>query len=291
MRNFILLIIISLSAFAHDDGFERVQFENDSFRDFSWEELQNKIGDSQTLLPNFACDKDREFDPFEAPQRLNLKADSLKIKEDSTKKILTYLPDRTPRTNDRFALHAIKAIEQIQKTMTGRRLISYLQTSHFPITIELGGNMFAPTVEGGQRFRGIYMAQAVRFFEALRMPDDPIPFHDIGVGGSILWHPTMKMETVESDGVKRVINPTVTLAHEMYHAFDSLRGLLDMRMVFGENFESTLASEYRASYFENLMRRELGYKLRKYYGNQTSGPGILNEQGEPILMSAPCLSF
>jgi hypothetical protein len=75
----------------------------------------------------------------------------------------------------------------------------------------------------------------------------------------------------------------------MYHAFDSIRGLLDMRFVSGENYEYQLASEYRAVYFENLMREELGIKFRKYYGSHSEWADVLDENDRPILIPSPCL--
>jgi hypothetical protein len=75
----------------------------------------------------------------------------------------------------------------------------------------------------------------------------------------------------------------------MYHAFDSIRGLLDMRFVQGEKYEFTQASEYRAVYFENLTRKASGVIYRTHYGEDKTGPGVLDELGEPIKIPSPCL--
>ena len=79
------------------------------------------------------------------------------------------------------------------------------------------------------------------------------------------------------------------LAHEMYHAFDSIRGILDMRFVKGEEYEFTLMSEYRAVYFENIVRKAPGIAYRTHYGQDQTGPGVLDEFNEPRTMPSPCL--
>ena len=55
-----------------------------------------------------------------------------------------------------------------------------------------------------------------------------------------------------------------------------------MRFVQGEKYEFTQASEYRAVYFENLTRKASGVDYRTHYGEDQTGPGVLDELGEPI---------
>ena len=51
---------------------------------------------------------------------------------------------------------------------------------------------------------------------ACTLTSEEVPFTNIGAGGVVAWNP--KLEGIPSH---------VSLAHEMYHAFDSIRGLLD----------------------------------------------------------------
>lgn len=112
------------------------------------------------------------------------------------------------------------------------------------------------------------------------------------------WNPNMVNETIESDGVRRKLDPTISLAHELYHSFDSIRGILDFGRVNGPNHEFETVMEYRAVYFENLVRKGFGVKLRKHYGDGTplegqdplNPPDLLDETGETIYIPSPCLN-
>ncbi|MBC7385463.1 MAG: hypothetical protein H7301_04765 [Cryobacterium sp.] len=83
----------------------------------------------------------------------------------------------------------------------------------------------------------------------------------------------------------------VTLAHELFHAYDGIRGLLDRRIVFPpERFESTEVSEYRAMYFENRIRHNSGIPYAIHYGTYAENePGVLDASGNPIWFPVPCL--
>ncbi len=91
------------------------------------------------------------------------------------------------------------------------------------------------------------------------------------------------------EAIPEGLPPHVALAHEMYHAFDSIRGILDMRFVQGEKYEFAFISEYRAVYFENIARKAAGIDYRTHYDQDQTGPGVLDEYGEPRKMPSPCL--
>jgi hypothetical protein len=100
----------------------------------------------------------------------------------------------------------------------------------------------------------------------------------------------MEKAYVESDGKKRIAPVHTILAHEMFHAFDGIRGLFDRRKVDGPTYEYTEVLEYRGAYFENKIRAELGRKYRKYYGGSDQASGsLLDSDGNPFLFPAPCL--
>ena len=290
-----LLSFLSFQAVAQD--YVKIQAENDSFRDFTREEFEHKIGENKVLLPSYACDGKNELDPFHLPLRSNPLKNSFRIQEYKTENYVIYQNgkyfdvngEELTNLSDTFYKYAVKTLARFEEIPSTQKLLRLLEESHFPITLRFGGNSFAPTIEGGQSYQGIYRANAISYISRGRMPDDSIPFNDIGVGGFINWHPKLKVETIEQDGVKRELDPDVALAHEMYHAFDSIRGLLDMRFVSGENYEHQLASEYRAVYFENLVREELGIKFRKYYGSHSEGADVLDENDRPIFIPSPCL--
>ena len=106
-----------------------------------------------------------------------------------------------------------------------------------------------------------------------------------------MWHPTKEILSIESDGKKRATDKTVSLAHELFHAWDSVRGLLDMRMVKGEHYSFESVVEYRGVWFENQIRQELGFLYRKYYSDPhvENSPDLLDDSGEPVYIPHVCL--
>lgn len=295
-----LILLFSTISFAHahKGDYQRVQIEHDKFRDFSREELTQRIGSDEALLPYYICNGKDEMDPFQKPLRSNPAGDSLKIKGYKSEELVTYKQGRYFDKNgkelknlshDTFYKYVVKAMAKLEKLESASKLIRFLEESYYPLTLEFGGNRFIPYA-GEKPYQGIYIAQAVSFFDTLRFTsEDSVIFNQIGTGGRIAWHPTMKIESVEADGKKRSLDPDVALAHEMYHAFDSIRGLLDQRAVIGEGWEHTNVTEYRGTYFENLVRRELGLKYRKYYSESDDGADLLDENGEPVFVSSACL--
>ncbi len=293
-----LAAFISLSAFAHD--YKVVRFEASDYRDFSLEELTSKIGESASILPLYKCNGRDELDPFQVPHRINPLRNSLKIKAYKSTDVLTYQMGRyfdvdgkeVTTFSDPFFQFVTSALARFEKLESTAKLLRLLEESYFPLTIAFGNNSFNPQIEGGRFWSGMKMAQAITYFSTLRMSDGGYPFNEIGSGGQILWNPKLEIETIEADSVKRKLDKDVALAHEMYHAFDSIRGLLDMGNVSGEGYEFQGVVEYRAVYFENLVRKELGIKYRKHYSEPyepVNPPDMLDDSGEPIYISSPCL--
>ncbi len=70
-------------------------------------------------------------------------------------------------------------------------------------------------------------------------------------------------------------------SHELFHALDANRGLLDERLEQGIK-----RSEWQAVYRENIHRQQMGLPLRTYYRSQEdqSGKSI---QGLPPYMLTP----
>jgi hypothetical protein len=292
----LLCLLLGQSLLAHT-SYQLEGAENDSYRDFTLEEFTSRIGPNQWLMPYYACNGRDELDPFHLPVRNNPRKDSLRIRAYNSDEMITYREGLfynqqgrpVKKFSDPMFQHAQRALERFEKMPATSRLLRLLETSYFPLTIRFGGDRFDPNVTHGEFTPGIYMAQAIMFFVRGRMPDDIIIFNNIGVGGDIHWHPQGKFKATEEDAVERETDPLVTLAHEMFHALDSIRGLIDFRMVQGQQYESQMVAEYRAVYFENIVRKEMGYRYRKYYSAK-QGPGMLDETGSPYLIPAPCLS-
>ena len=105
-----------------------------------------------------------------------------------------------------------------------------------------------------------------------------------GSGGTIFWNSYgAVLATLEGGQVSKETD----LAHEMFHALDANRGLLDSR------FENGIKrSEWQAVFRENILREQLGRPLRTHYrtnkdqdGNfvKGSGPFMLSDKNKPIL--------
>ncbi len=77
----------------------------------------------------------------------------------------------------------------------------------------------------------------------------------------------------------------IALAHELYHAYDITRGLLDQRTVVDSVISRTEVAEIRGVYFENMVRADFGYAYRDSYGDR----GTLLKNGRPIWIKEPCI--
>ena len=78
MKFICFIFLTSLSALAQD--YSLYQAENDHFRDYSREQLMERIGVSSALLPNYSCNGRDELDPFWPAIRQNENVTSLQIK-------------------------------------------------------------------------------------------------------------------------------------------------------------------------------------------------------------------
>ena len=276
-----LLPLTSIAA----ENFKRVQSENEYFKDYSREELSAKLGATRSLLPQYNCNGRDEFDLFWMPKKSD-NHKSLRVQLYKTNQILTYVQGKyfdnagleVTDLSDIFLKYLVPVLATLETIPETNKMLRLLEQAPYPLTIMFGGNSFTPKEENGLAYKGIYMSTAISIFDHGRMTSEAVPFYDIGVGGNINWDP----KTKDLPGA-------VTLAHEMYHSLDSVRGILDMRFIDGENYESAFVSEYRAVYMENIVRKASGIVYRSHYGSDQSGPGVLDEKGEPRFISSPCL--
>lgn len=284
MNLLLAVVLFSFQAMAQD--YTLSQAENEHFRDYTREEFMARIGADSALLPYYACNGVNENDPFWPAIRQNQQGDSLKIQLYKENGILTYKEGRffnqegreTRDFSNVFLGYVKEALEKIETIPEGKLVLRQLELSHFPLTISFGGNSFNPHGSDGKPYRGIYEANSLSILSQGRMTSQEIPFQSIGAGGKINWNPQTKD-----------LPAHIALAHEMFHAFDSIRGILDMRFVVGDSYEGTLLSEYRAVYFENIARKASGVEYRTHYGQDQTGPGVLDEHGDPRKMPSPCL--
>lgn len=275
----VLLSLFSLSGMAQD--YTLFQAENEHYRAYTREELMTRLGEDSALLKDYGCNGVDEWDLFKTAPRHNPASMSLKVGSLFYREGSFFHSDGTVAHDDshEFVSSVAQALKLIEALPEGANLLRELERSHFPVTIAKGGNSFNPKDDTGRNYFGIYQANAIAIFHQGRMSSEAIPFASIGAGGTVNWNP-------KTEGLL----PHIALAHELFHALDSVRGLLDMRFVRGKNYEQAFVSEYRAVYFENLYRRASNLPYRTHYGQDQVGPGVLDEEGEPRKMPAPCLN-
>ncbi len=124
-------------------------------------------------------------------------------------------------------------------------------------------------------------ASMVTFFDGKKafenLLESCLSRQELGSASVVNWAPHASRQTAFNQ---------ISLAHELYHAYDITRGLLDHRFVMHKKLQRTEVREYRAVYFENQVRKELGYALRHQYG---SNPGVMVINNEPVWIQRPCI--
>ncbi len=261
--------------------------------------MEDRLGPEATHLTSYLCQNQEERDPFWQPPHMQVDDSNFRVRAQDGSEytyrqgVLTADNGRELRqSSDLFINHAVKTLETLEKLPSSFQLLRLLERSPQRVTLRLGNFSFNPTVPGGRTWSGIKNSQAINFLRTLRMSDGGVVFDKVGSGGEVLWHPTKEILSIESDGKMRPTDPAVSLAHELYHAWDSVRGLLDMRMVKGDSYSFESVVEFRGVWFENQIRSELGLLYRKYYSDpyQPDGADLLDESGEPIYIPHACLT-
>jgi hypothetical protein len=284
-----------------------MMFENDHFRNWTYEELKSKITINQDAIDLNVCNGNEKL-LLPDLVKSNYKKDSLKILNATTGKRITYIDgvlfDESGKKvslssiSDNYTKQVLGFVEQLRKFPEGSRLISLLQQVLYPIVLaKTGGPRFEFVGNTGKPNSGYDEAPIMQHFVALRKSDETdVTFKQFGAGGFVRFDPNIKnLANIESDNVKRASPVLAAFAHELFHGFDSVRGLMDRRGVVGDGMEFNEVTEWRAVYFENVVRKALGRKYRKYYGDvdlhdpaQAQG-SMLDKKGLPYLMPSPCL--
>ncbi len=278
-----------------------VLFENEHFIDWTFQELKSKIKTDLDLIDLNRCNKS-EFELIPQLKKSNAKKNSLKILNSTTQKYLTYIDGSLydekmnivsiAKISDNYVNDIFKILKTLRTIPVGLKLVNQIQQSLYTVNlVQTGGPRFEAISETGARYSGFEEASAIQHFVTLRRTsEEGIPFTRIGTGGNLRFDPSANFSNTESDSVVRTTLPVVTFSHELFHAFDSVRGLLDRRFTEGPTMEFIETTEYRATYFENQIRKGLGRKYRKYYGSvNNTTQSLLDSKGEPYLLPSPCL--
>ena len=87
-----------------------------------------------------------------------------------------------------------------------------------------------------------------------------------GSGGTISWNPEGAVLPTAEGGQ---VCATTDLAHEMFHALDANRGMMDKRLEKGIE-----RNEWQAVYHENILRKQMNLPLRTHHTTRKSSNGM-----------------
>jgi hypothetical protein len=294
---FLLLILISINAYSAD--YKLINFSSARLRTIDEILIETQI--SRDQLEIFKCSNPKRNVFFFDTTISNPKSDSFKI-IGTDKKIYTYINGNIfsrkfkliKKPRDSFLKYAVNALSKINEFEIGRKLVSKIQTAPSSFYLQKGGNRVSAHLPGERSNLHGNEVLMVTNLDELRPLVDKMPFLKMGYTGTIYWDPTFKVKLIEADYVERTADPVISLGHELVHAYDGMRGLLDRRFVSGDKYESATPAEYRAVYFENQLRKLMGAKYRRYYSkpsNNSHHKDLLDDRDEPILLPIPCINW
>jgi len=176
-----------------------------------------------------------------------------------------------------FLKHAVSALSQIYRGNEGAVMINELEQSTNKFTIEQGNGYF--------RADDVCKAYANQFKTDPEQQSTRTSLIQAGIeinggsGGIISWNPYgTVLPTIEGGQA----NPSLDLAHDMFHGLDANRGMLDDRPANG-----IAKSEWQTVYRENILRRQLGLPLRTHYSwNVDISGNFIEGSGNRLLTSA-----
>jgi hypothetical protein len=150
MKVFALIGLLSLSLQA--DDYTLYQAENEHFKDYTFQQLAERMGPNSSFLPYYKCDGESEHNLFWEAPRQNSSQDSLRVKLPSQEEKLVYkdgtfynLQGHKARfINDEFFSALKSALKKIEAFPEGKQMLRQLERSYFPLTIVKGYNSFNP---------------------------------------------------------------------------------------------------------------------------------------------------
>jgi hypothetical protein len=188
---------------------------------------------------------------------------------------------RKDGTYKRFLGQTASALGNISNGSEGKAAVDELVASTSVFTIKHGSeNSFTPT-SSTKAGANIPEVQAVTGNTQ----------GSSGVGGVIVWNPNSTESGFNTAGTRD--RPSyIGLAHEMFHGRDANQGVLHFdndytnpltRATYYANDAALKKSEWRAVYFENVLRGQLGLHLRTHYGVKETSPGSFAPDGPKLI--------
>jgi len=193
----------------------------------------------------------------------------VKIKKDGTTKLKGFLKD---------AVDALNTISNAEG-QTGTDVVSTLQSSENNFYIDSASNN--PNGAGRNEFIADERKKSYAIGMIAAGSGKYAEFG--GSGGTVYWDPNGA--NLQELGGGTGNRPITNLAHEMFHAYDANSGFSDNRPVLN----GLKRNEWRASYYENQIRRQLNYPYREFYRSGGTNYRLLDNQDKPINVSPPSI--
>lgn len=184
-----------------------------------------------------------------------------------------------------FLGKTVSALGAMSSTSEGGAMVSELEssTNHFTI-VKSSGSRFVRDPGGTMQAYANQLRTDPSQSSLLQSLQNQGVNLNGGAGGIIEWNPSGVILSTLNGAMR---NATTDLGHEMFHALDANRGLLDDRLEQGVK-----RGEWQAVYRENMLRSQMGLPLRTHYiKNVTSdgtfiggaGPRLLTPANRPLL--------
>lgn len=328
MKKVILIFLLSQSLFAQN--YKRVNMIEMTPAKTS--DILERLHISENEAIDFSCASQKHSDLFSYDTHFQGK-DSLRVfdKRNKEKYIFKnsslYLEKSGKKVRERGLSDYVKGVLDIlvklEKNRLAYKLISKMQASPYPFYIleafnHLDGRDLTLPLEEQKKIETkrknqLSNMQAISYLDLKTIgpkvfEKSGIEFNQIGGKGSIGFS-LKPMDYVTTNYEWKKDEAMFSLIHEMFHAYDATRGLLDRRSVVekkdGEEFMKETVAEYRAVYFTNHLRKTFGKPFRRFYGNiydqegkpksekelKKMGHGMLNNQNDPILITSACINW
>jgi RHS repeat-associated protein len=182
-----------------------------------------------------------------------------------------------------FLGKAVGSLKQIGRTEEGGTMLAELQssTNNFSIEKTSGNNEFIPS-DKNRGHSNQFSTDPAESSTLAAMNNAGFNLSG-GSGGVIRWDGLGAELPTTSGGQS---NRTTDLGHELFHALDANRGLLDTRKEQGY-----ARDEWQATYRENILRSQMVQPLRTHYGILMDtqgnfvggkGPRMLTPANQPL---------
>ncbi len=173
-------------------------------------------------------------------------------------------------------------LAKLNATDAGKGVINELQSSTnvFDIKYSTGKANFIAGFTGFGTPELINNASAFQVMAEGKKIIKQFTFNQIGSGGTIYFDPSISINTTTTTGNLKE-DPTIILGHELYHAYEANKGLLDGNPILHGN-GSGIIREIRAVHYGNTLRQQMG---KNYF--RTGNGSSINAAGKLIAPPQP----